>query len=351
LIIFYLLSVLAIFLLLNTPIFAHIYGMELAAIIHVPMPRFDSKKISAVITVFLIIIMYFILFKINTRFYNLMKKFFLPKAFLLPVCMFFVLMVLVSNKMILNHNAEQSVILYMISIFVGILINYVAILIILDSILIQYILVKTAFFDMVKSKWKFAYEDIDVIISTYLNFTLTFATIYFHMQSFSDWTAFYGIERVDNLFETVVNCVYFSFMTISSTGFGDIYPVEWYAKVLVCIEILSGVFLVTFSFGIILNSISQSATISKHNRKLPKVTVTAITKAKCSRTNQRTNGKTAGTLNYVTFELDTGERMVICVSDHEYDLILEEDLGKLTFQGSQFISFERDMLCAETLRK
>ena len=45
---------------------------------------------------------------------------------------------------------------------------------------------------------------------------------------------------------------------------------------------------------------------------------------------------------YVTFEVPSGDRMELEMSGEQYGLIAEGDQGQLTFQGTRFISFERD---------
>lgn len=44
---------------------------------------------------------------------------------------------------------------------------------------------------------------------------------------------------------------------------------------------------------------------------------------------------------YVTFQVDSGDRMEFCIAEYEYGLLIEGDTGKLTFQGTRYISFER----------
>ena len=47
------------------------------------------------------------------------------------------------------------------------------------------------------------------------------------------------------------------------------------------------------------------------------------------------------TYYYITFQVESGDRMEFCVSGSEYGMIAERDEGKLTFQGTRFLSFER----------
>ncbi len=44
---------------------------------------------------------------------------------------------------------------------------------------------------------------------------------------------------------------------------------------------------------------------------------------------------------YVTFEEESGKRMELRVEGSTFGLLVEGDLGKLTFQGSRFLNFER----------
>ena len=44
---------------------------------------------------------------------------------------------------------------------------------------------------------------------------------------------------------------------------------------------------------------------------------------------------------YVTFEVSSGDRMEFLVPGSEYGVIAENDTGKLTFQGTRYLSFER----------
>ena len=44
---------------------------------------------------------------------------------------------------------------------------------------------------------------------------------------------------------------------------------------------------------------------------------------------------------FVTFEVDSGDRMELEVSGEESGLLVEGDQGALTFQGTRFLGFER----------
>ena len=51
---------------------------------------------------------------------------------------------------------------------------------------------------------------------------------------------------------------------------------------------------------------------------------------------------TSSTTYYVTFQVDSGDRMEFSVSGQEYGLLAEGDRGKLTFQGTRYLGFERE---------
>lgn len=50
---------------------------------------------------------------------------------------------------------------------------------------------------------------------------------------------------------------------------------------------------------------------------------------------------TSSTRYYVTFQVDSGDRMELSVSGSEYGMLADGDRGKLSFQGTRYLSFER----------
>ena len=45
---------------------------------------------------------------------------------------------------------------------------------------------------------------------------------------------------------------------------------------------------------------------------------------------------------YVTFQVESGDRMEFRVSGSEYGTYIEGDTGKLSFQGTRYLGFERE---------
>ena len=50
---------------------------------------------------------------------------------------------------------------------------------------------------------------------------------------------------------------------------------------------------------------------------------------------------TSSTSYYITFQIESGDRMELQVSGREYGMLAEENIGKLTFQWTRYLSFER----------
>lgn len=47
------------------------------------------------------------------------------------------------------------------------------------------------------------------------------------------------------------------------------------------------------------------------------------------------------TTYYVTFEVESGDHMEMCVDGQQYGMLAEGDSGKLTFQGTRYLGFDR----------
>lgn len=50
---------------------------------------------------------------------------------------------------------------------------------------------------------------------------------------------------------------------------------------------------------------------------------------------------TSSTRYYVTFRVDSGDRVELSVSCSQYGMLADGDMGKLSFQGTRYLSFER----------
>lgn len=50
---------------------------------------------------------------------------------------------------------------------------------------------------------------------------------------------------------------------------------------------------------------------------------------------------TSSTTYYVTFQVESGDRMEFSVDGAEYGMLIEGDRGRLSFQGTRYLGFER----------
>ncbi|WP_201712723.1 DUF2500 domain-containing protein [Rossellomorea arthrocnemi] len=50
---------------------------------------------------------------------------------------------------------------------------------------------------------------------------------------------------------------------------------------------------------------------------------------------------------FITFEMESGDRMELKVKDADYGMLVEGDEGELTFQGTRYLGFERQGLKAQ----
>lgn len=100
-------------------------------------------------------------------------------------------------------------------------------------------------------------------------------------------------------------------------------------------------------FGIIIVSIIKG--IREWNKNNKEAVLSIICKIVAKRTNvtrHNHNNKNHmsshnSTTYYITFEVESGDRLEFNVSGKEYGMLAEEDIGKLVFQGTRYHSFER----------
>ena len=98
----------------------------------------------------------------------------------------------------------------------------------------------------------------------------------------------------------------------------------------------------------IVNAVRGISQWNKNNNS-PRLTVPATVVAKRTNVTRHHHGGANGhhhhhtsTSYYVTFQVESGDRMELHVAGTEYGLLIEGDLGKLTFQGTRYLGFERD---------
>lgn len=83
------------------------------------------------------------------------------------------------------------------------------------------------------------------------------------------------------------------------------------------------------------------------NNHSPRLTVEATLVTKRTNVSRHRHGTgddfhtTTSTSYYATFQVESGDRMELEVSGREYGLLVEGDRGKLTFQGTWYLGFQR----------
>lgn len=100
------------------------------------------------------------------------------------------------------------------------------------------------------------------------------------------------------------------------------------------------------AFGVIAASLVRSGKQWHKNNNSPRLTVEAKVLAKRHDVSRHHSAGEHHHHHYhnsyfVTFEVASGDRMELQLQGHEYGLLIEGDRGKLTFQGTRYLGFER----------
>ena len=81
------------------------------------------------------------------------------------------------------------------------------------------------------------------------------------------------------------------------------------------------------------------------NNNSPRLTVPVTVVSKRTNVSHHHHGTTnahyTSTTYYVTFQVESGDRMELHVTGQEYGMLIEGDIGNLTFQGTRYLGFER----------
>ena len=114
-------------------------------------------------------------------------------------------------------------------------------------------------------------------------------------------------------------------------------------------DVMDSVFPILFGLvfclviGMFIYAIVTGVKEKRANDAAPVLTVEALVKTK-----RMDSYHTAPTYDgymtryFATFEVESGDRLELQVSDYEYGQLAEGDRGKLTFQRKRFLKFERE---------
>lgn len=96
-------------------------------------------------------------------------------------------------------------------------------------------------------------------------------------------------------------------------------------------------------FGIFIVTIVRNISQWNKNNNSPRLTVPATVVSKRTNVSHHHHDHHThhSTSYYVTFQVDSGDRMELHMTGQEYGMLVEGDQGNLTFQGTRYLGFER----------
>ena len=100
-------------------------------------------------------------------------------------------------------------------------------------------------------------------------------------------------------------------------------------------------------------TIGKGVSTWNKNNQSPRLTVTAMVASKRTDVSHHSHANAgditgahgyntiSSTSYYVTFQVESGDRMEFSVRGAEYGMLAEGDMGRLSFQGTRYLDFER----------
>ncbi|ERT67001.1 Ion channel [Cetobacterium somerae ATCC BAA-474] len=116
------------------------------------------------------------------------------------------------------------------------------------------IILKYVFADFFRRRRKVVPKDVIVVITTYITIAISFGLLYTVLSLFSSTPVFNGITQDLPQIEFYFKHIYFSFITITTVGYGDVYPLTMLAQFLVVVEIITGIVLTNVILGLVIGS-------------------------------------------------------------------------------------------------
>ncbi|MGL4365664.1 MAG: potassium channel family protein [Cetobacterium sp.] len=116
------------------------------------------------------------------------------------------------------------------------------------------IILKYVFADFFRRRRKIVPKDVVVVITTYITIAISFGLLYTVLSLFSSTQVFNGITQDLPQVEFYFKHIYFSFITITTVGYGDVYPLTTLAQFLVVVEIITGIVLTNVILGLVIGS-------------------------------------------------------------------------------------------------
>lgn len=111
--------------------------------------------------------------------------------------------------------------------------------------------------------------------------------------------------------------------------------------------IIFGLFFIIF-LGVFIYNLFMNIRQWHKNSQSPRLSVDATVVTKRSHTshnhhhhNGHMHTTSSTSYYYVTFQVQSGDRMELKVKSYDYGMMVEGDFGVLTFQGTRYLGFER----------
>ena len=92
-----------------------------------------------------------------------------------------------------------------------------------------------------------------------------------------------------------------------------------------------------FVFGTIVSTVLKGAKQNRQNDASPRITAEAAVVTK----RTKVWGDHSRTVYYATFQFESGDRLELEIPHDRFGYLVEGDKGKLTFQGTRFLDFQR----------
>lgn len=146
----------------------------------------------------------------------------------------------------LNINEDESSLKYFF--------YFLSFINILLLIACHVIILKYVFADFFRRRRKVVPKDVVVVITTYITIAISFGLLYTVLSLFSSTPVFNGITQDLPQIEFYFKHIYFSFITITTVGYGDVYPLTMLAQFLVVVEIITGIVLTNVILGLVIGS-------------------------------------------------------------------------------------------------
>ncbi|MDX8335879.1 potassium channel family protein [Candidatus Cetobacterium colombiensis] len=116
------------------------------------------------------------------------------------------------------------------------------------------VLLKYVFSDFLRRRRKVVPSDLVVVITTYITIAISFGLLYTILSLTSSTPVFNGITKDLPQIEFYFKHIYFSFITITTVGYGDVYPLNMVAQFFVVVEIITGIVLTNVILGLVIGS-------------------------------------------------------------------------------------------------